>query len=152
MATHSSVLAWRIPRMEEPGGLPSMGWHRVEHDWSDLAAAAPIRQWARRMAWVLPTSTSDFLKEKLDWTAFFSSVQRDRVTSDSYTSMNSLKWRNPQNQPLLFMLFYQPQQSQNTLGHWSVESTAWPGPGRDMLRESSADLQQNAAGIQWGFH
>jgi len=40
MATHSSVLAWRIPWMGEPGGLPSMGSHRVGHDWSDLAAAA----------------------------------------------------------------------------------------------------------------
>ena len=39
MATHSSVLAWRIPRTGEPGGLPSMGSHRVGHDWSDLAAA-----------------------------------------------------------------------------------------------------------------
>jgi len=39
MATHSSVLAWRIPGMEEPGGLPSMGSHRVRHDLSDLAAA-----------------------------------------------------------------------------------------------------------------
>ena len=40
MVTHSSVLAWRIPGMAEPGGLPSMGSHRVGHDWSDLAAAA----------------------------------------------------------------------------------------------------------------
>ena len=40
MATHSSVLAWRIPGMGEPGGLPSMGSHRVAHDWSDLVAAA----------------------------------------------------------------------------------------------------------------
>ena len=40
MATHSSVLAWRIPETREPGGLPSMGLHRVGHDWSDLAAAA----------------------------------------------------------------------------------------------------------------
>ena len=40
MATHSSVLAWRIPGMGDPGGLPSMGSHRVGHDWSDLAAAA----------------------------------------------------------------------------------------------------------------
>ena len=40
MATHSSALAWRIPGMGEPGGLPSMGSHRVGHDWSDLAAAA----------------------------------------------------------------------------------------------------------------
>ena len=40
MAPHSSVLAWRIPGMREPGGLPSLGLHRVGHDWSDLAAAA----------------------------------------------------------------------------------------------------------------
>ena len=37
MATHSSVLAWRIPGTAEPGRLPSMGWHRVGHDCSDLA-------------------------------------------------------------------------------------------------------------------
>ena len=40
MATHSSVLAWGIPGKGEPGGLPSMGSHRVGHDWRDLAAAA----------------------------------------------------------------------------------------------------------------
>ena len=39
-ATHSSVLAWRIPGTGEPGGLPSTGSHRVGHDWSNLAAAA----------------------------------------------------------------------------------------------------------------
>ena len=38
--SHSTVLAWRIPGMGEPGGLPCMGSHRVRHDWSDLAAAA----------------------------------------------------------------------------------------------------------------
>ena len=40
MANHSSVLAWRIPGTGEPGGLLSMGSHRVRHDGSDLAAAA----------------------------------------------------------------------------------------------------------------
>ena len=40
MATHSSVLAWRISGMGQPGGLPSMRLHRVRHDRSDLAAAA----------------------------------------------------------------------------------------------------------------
>ena len=40
MATHSSVLAWRIPGTGEPGGLPSIGSHKVGHNWSDLAAAA----------------------------------------------------------------------------------------------------------------
>ena len=42
MATHSSVLSWRIPGIGEPGGLLSMGSHRVGHDWSDLAAAAAV--------------------------------------------------------------------------------------------------------------
>ena len=45
MATHSGILARRIPGTEEPGGLPSMGSHRVEHDWSDLAAAAADDNW-----------------------------------------------------------------------------------------------------------
>ena len=40
LTTHSSVLAWRIPGTGEPGGLSSMGSHRVGHDWSDLAEAA----------------------------------------------------------------------------------------------------------------
>ena len=44
MATHSSVLAWRIPGTGEPGGLLSMGSHRVGHDWSDLAAAAAAKR------------------------------------------------------------------------------------------------------------
>ena len=40
IAIHSSVLSWRIPGTVEPGGLPSLGLHRVAHDWSDLIAAA----------------------------------------------------------------------------------------------------------------
>ena len=50
METHSSVLAWRIPGTGEPGGLPSMGSHRVGHDWSDLACiwvnVASVFMWA----------------------------------------------------------------------------------------------------------
>ena len=62
MATHSSVLAWRIPGMGKPGGLPSMGSHRVEHDWSDLAIAAiaisccnrlPQTQWSSQQNFIL---------------------------------------------------------------------------------------------------
>ena len=41
-AAHSSVLAWRILGTAEPGGLPSMGLHRVGHDWRDSAAAAGV--------------------------------------------------------------------------------------------------------------
>ena len=40
MATHSNVLAWKIPGTGEPGGLPSIGLHRAGHDLSDLTAAA----------------------------------------------------------------------------------------------------------------
>ena len=58
MAAHSSVLAWRIPGMGEPGGLPSMGSHRVGHDWSNLAAAA-----AAPLLNLPPT----LLKFPLDW-------------------------------------------------------------------------------------
>ena len=43
MATHSSVLAWRIPGTAEPGGLPSVGSHRVRHDYSNLAEATTAR-------------------------------------------------------------------------------------------------------------
>ena len=56
MATHSTVLAWRIPGMREPGGLPSMGLHRVGHDWSDLAAAAS--------KWLLNIQYLDLKKER----------------------------------------------------------------------------------------
>ena len=55
MATHSSVLAWRIPGMAEPGGLPSMGSHRVGRDWSDLAVAVAVEitlSWEKNIAYV----------------------------------------------------------------------------------------------------
>ena len=51
MATHSSVLAWRIPGTGEPGGLPSMGSHRVRHDWSDLAAVVAADSKKGRQGW-----------------------------------------------------------------------------------------------------
>ena len=68
MATHSSVLAWRIPGTGEPGGLPSLGSHRVGHDWSDLAkhyeinsdqsgmnviepAANKVWKWTKKCTW-----------------------------------------------------------------------------------------------------
>ena len=55
MATHSSVLAWRIPGTGEPGGLPSLGSQRVRHDWSDLpapAAAAYINYFTTIKTWL----------------------------------------------------------------------------------------------------
>ena len=62
MATHSCVIAWRIPGSGEPDGLRSLGSHRVRHAWSDLAAAAVAAGHRRVPSWVpcaiqlLPTS------------------------------------------------------------------------------------------------
>ena len=47
MATHSGILAWRIPGTAEPGGLPSVGSHRLGHDWSDAAAVLYLHCCAR---------------------------------------------------------------------------------------------------------
>ena len=51
MATHPSVLAWRIPGTEKPGGLPSLGSHRVGHNWRDLAAAAAANHMTIPVFW-----------------------------------------------------------------------------------------------------
>ena len=59
MATHSSVLAWRIPGTGEPGGLPSMRSHRVGHDWSDLAIARHFL----RVLWTVRRSKQSILNE-----------------------------------------------------------------------------------------
>ena len=63
MATHSSVLAWRIPGTGGPGGLPSMGSHRVRHEWSDLAAAAAFKEY---LTYKDSQENFDILIEK-DW-------------------------------------------------------------------------------------
>ena len=63
MATHSSVLAWTIPGTGEPGGLPSMGSHRVGHDWSDLAGAAAWGRGERHSG----ITYSMWMKSLFDW-------------------------------------------------------------------------------------
>ena len=62
---HSSVLAWRIPGMREPGGLPSMGSHRVGHDWSNLAAAAANSFSLKRLnyLWIVVANSMSQYKE-----------------------------------------------------------------------------------------
>ena len=71
MATHSSVLAWRIPGMGEPGGLPCMGSHRVGHDWSDLAAAAAAANWPSCVSSSYLTSPPDLNSDAISsWNIF----------------------------------------------------------------------------------
>ena len=61
MAIHSSIVAWRIPWTEEPGGLQSMGSHRVGHDWSDFtftfhfhALEKEMATYSSVLAWRIP--------------------------------------------------------------------------------------------------
>ena len=88
MATHSSVLAWRIPGMAEPGGLPSMGSHRVGHDWSDLAAAAA----ASNEKW-LADSTGSKLQETalMPWRGSIILIS-ERGKMDRVGFLPSVKW------------------------------------------------------------
>ena len=72
MATHSSVLAWRIPGTGEPLGLPSMGLHKIRHDWSDLAVAAAAVLFRHRF--YLYLQKIDFLKVKKHNKLLFSST------------------------------------------------------------------------------
>ena len=65
MATHSSVLAWRIPGTGEPGGLRSLGLHRVGHDWSDLAAAAAAAHASKVMLKILQASLQQYVNCEL---------------------------------------------------------------------------------------
>ena len=66
MATHSSVLAWRIPGTGEPGGPPSMGSHRVGHDWSDLAAAAAAKETQSHFHWIHTAGTLLWYEAELE--------------------------------------------------------------------------------------
>ena len=95
MATHSSVLAWRIPWAEKPGRLQSMGSHRIGHDWSDLAAAAAkvMQYWTSQVVLVVIFSY-------LPW----QDMQETQVQSlggkipwkrETATHSNILAWRIP---------------------------------------------------------
>ena len=64
MATHSSVLAWRIPGTGEPGGLPSMGSHRVGHDWSNFAAAAAAADYPLQCRWTSSNQLKSWKEQK----------------------------------------------------------------------------------------
>ena len=79
MATRSSVLAWRIPGTGEPGGLSSLGSHRVGHDWSDLAAAAEPNQAYR---WTL---RAQHHKKNRFWISFCRACYLDSINPDYFT-------------------------------------------------------------------
>ena len=88
MATHSSVLAWRIPGTGKPGGLPSMGSHRVGHDWSDLAAAA-VAAAQSRCLWAFPSNNCFSLG--LSWIASKSQALRPELILPAKSRVNTHK-------------------------------------------------------------
>ena len=76
MATHSSVLAWRIPGTGEPGGLPFMGSHQVGHDWSNLAAA--------KTPWLNSNTKQEYYKY------FWQGDPRQLETQESFIAQHTL--------------------------------------------------------------
>ena len=141
MATHSSVLAWRIPGTGEPGGLPSVGSHRVGHYWSDLAAAAASRR--EFCAWYKFLKTLNCLCQKNNKapyisiplptgvTSWVNLSHLKRVTSDpvlpSLTDPSQVSLTGPTS---LKITRWQPlstiQEDTEWPGHSSTYSCSWP--------------------------
>ena len=73
MATHSSVLGWRIPQTEEPGRLQSIGSQRVGHDWSNLAQMShlPLHFCAVPFAWIIRSVALPFLCSRFCFSVFW---------------------------------------------------------------------------------
>ena len=88
MATHSSVLAWKIPGTGEPGGLLSMGSHRVRHVWSDLAAAAVVITLLRKQTLVFANMTS----KKLIYNLFYILVCVWERVLETVMLSQKIKW------------------------------------------------------------
>ena len=93
MATHSSVLAWRIPGMGEPGGLPSVGSHRVGHDWNDLAASVlVILNWAESVLYSVIFFA--FAWAFRSWSIFIGALairlERNLIETVKFLSINAL--------------------------------------------------------------
>ena len=103
MVTHSSVLAWRIPGTVEPGGLPSMGSHRVKHDCNDLAAAADI-------SWCLKAMSTQAFCHKLVWKEF-----QSRVCQMTFLLVGSIKLMRS-----FILLPWSFEDLENNVKSWSI--------------------------------
>ena len=100
MATHSSVLAWRILGTGEPGGLPCMGSHRVGHDWSDLAAGHK-ENWAGIFIWSVVVQSLRYVWLTVTaWTAA-RQASLSFTISQSLLKLTSIKSMMPSNHLLL---------------------------------------------------
>ena len=113
MATHSSVLAWRIPGTGEPGGLPSMGSHRAGHDWSDLAAAVAVTYLGTSLLaqWVKNPPAMQETQETWVW----SLGPEDPLEKGKAIHFIILAWEIPWTE--------EPGQSQTQLSRWHIGIT-----------------------------
>ena len=123
MATHSSVLAWRILWTKEPGGLPSVGSHRVGHDWSDLAAAAATVEylrvfWIHVLVKVFPSPRHFSSATLLLWCLL---IQVPRFTRQSYLSSYS-ELSSPATTLIVGSAASGPCSSSQFLEYWAVFS------------------------------
>ena len=97
MATHSSVLTWRIPGTGEPGKMLSMGSHRVGHDWSDLAAAAAAaatlykRLGVKTQLRSFPSLTNKYSKMQTQPQTFLQEYIALRKTLQKWKKLQSIK-------------------------------------------------------------
>ena len=92
METHSSTFAWKIPWIEEPGRLQSMGLHRVGHDWSDLAAAAAA---VILLAWLIY-----FLRQDSN----LSTNYKSRIESSRWNvSCEKIHWLSGRDEPNIYL-------------------------------------------------
>ena len=116
MAIHFSVLAWRIPGMGEPGRLPSMGSHRVGHNWSDLAAAAIVKYTmdlvASRLVFPLQYSCLENPMDGGAWWAAVHGVAKSRTRLRDFT-----------------FTFHFPALEKEMVTHSSVLAWRTPGTG-----------------------
>ena len=90
MAAHSSILAWRILWTEEPGGLLSIGSHRVRHDWSDFACMHWRRKWQPPPVF-LPGESQG--RRSLVGCPLWGCTKSDTTIKSHSSSSSSSRWR-----------------------------------------------------------
>ena len=104
MATHSSVLAWRIPGTAGPGGLPSMGSHRVGHDWSDLAAAAAAAHASKVMLKILQARLQQYKNH--DFPDVQAGFRKGRETRDQIANIRWTMEKAREFQKNIYFCYY----------------------------------------------
>ena len=126
MATHSSVLAWRIPGTEEPGRLPFLGSHRVGHKWSDLAAAASHA--GKVMLRILQATLQQYVNHELpDVQAGFRKAgrTRDQIANNHWTIKKAREF-----QKNIYFCFIDYTKAFDCVDHNKLENSSRDGTSR----------------------